>query len=375
MTDVSMAVEQDAVAESLLGEPEQTETVEQTGAEETEQVESGEQTQQVEEQETQSEEAAEDWLPTDQDKVFTDDVLLQYAQRYQKDAQWLSDPLNRQLLTDKLNTDIYLRQQQQEQEQFQQQESEPEQEAEPTREQVPQITREQHFQNLERVIQERTDPEVAKAFHAEFLRAFGVPEAEIAKAPAEQALKVTQTVSKYMLNLVNTFMGDMLQSQLSQQLSQTFPGFGEMYERSAYAMAWDRVRNSNQQYSALPAYGSKEFTQTMRTAAERIPGFDEMQFTDAKGKPLPMLENSMRKYSMLAQMASGQNVDPKLLQQAANTVATNSRRADVRRAAGNLGSGQSKAASGSTGSSRFQTNNDLFDEQTMDIYKREHGRL
>jgi hypothetical protein len=369
MTDVTAAPEQDQIAESLLGEPEQVDA-EQTGAEETAQPE-GEQEQQVAEQDTQAEETAEDWLPTDQDKVFTDDVLLQYAQRYQKDAQWLSDPLNRQLLTDKLNTDIYLRQQQ-EQQQYQQ-EPEEQQVEEPTP--IPQPTREQYFQNLSQVIAQRTDPQVAKEFHAEFLKSFGVDDATIANMPPQQAMQFTQTASKYMLNLVNTFMPDILAAVLPQQVSQAFPGFGEMYERSSYAMAWDRVRNSNAQFSSLPAYGTKEFSQTLRQAAERIPGFDEMQFTDSKGKPLPMMENSMRKYSMLAQMASGQNVDPALLQRAANAMSQNTRRADVRRSAGNLGSGQSKAASGASGASRFQTNQDLFDEQTMSIYQREHGRL
>jgi hypothetical protein len=77
---------------------------------------------------------------------------------------------------------------------------------------------------------------------------------------------------------------------------------------------------------------------------------------------------------MLAKIASGQNVDPAMLQKAAAAGAKNARRADIRRSAGNLGSGQSKAASG-TGSNKFQTNSDLFDDEAMAIYHKEHGRL
>jgi hypothetical protein len=79
---------------------------------------------------------------------------------------------------------------------------------------------------------------------------------------------------------------------------------------------------------------------------------------------------------MLAKIASGQHVDPALLQRAVQTGARNSRRAEVRRSAGQLGSGQSKGATGaSRTSTKFQTNDDLFDDETMELYKREHGRL
>lgn len=361
MSDVTEAPTQDAIAESLVTEEQQPET---TGTEQTEV-----QTEQPISEEVPTE-AAEDWLPSDQDKVFPDDVYAKYAERYGLTPQQATDPQLRLLLHDKINSDILIRQQ----EQVQPEEPE-EEEAEPTREQ-PQLTREQYFQSLDRMVQERTDPEVAKAFHADFLRAFGVSDAEIAKMPPQQAMQFTQTASKYMLSLVNTFMGDMLQANLGQQLSQAFPGFGEMYERSAYAMAWDRVRNSDAQFQTLPAYGSKEFSQKLREAAAKIDGFEEMQFTDRSGRALPTMENAMRKYSMLARIASGGAVDPQMLQRAAAAGAKNARRADVRRSAGNLGSGQSAStAPGKTGSSKFQTNTDIFDEETMSRYKQQHGKL
>lgn len=373
MSDITEAPTQDAIADSLMVTDSSEPTAEQTGTEQTAEFQGYEQPIEQLETEAQSDETAEDWLPDEQDKVFTDDTLNRYAQRYGFDEQSLTNPQIRQLLVDKLNSDIYIRQQQQWGEQNQYQEVE-EAQPEPTQQTQP-PTREQYFQHLDRVIQERTDPEVAKQFHAEFLKSFGVPDAEIARMPASQAMQFTQTASKYMLNLMNTFMGDMLQANLSQQLSQAFPGFGDMYERSSYAMAWDQVRNSNPQFNALPAYGTKEFSSTLREASRRIPGFDEMQFTDAQGRALPAMENAQRKYSMLAQIASGQNVDPALIQKAVATGQRQATRAAQRRAAGNLGSGQSTAASPGRQNSKFQTNTDLFDSDTMDLYQREHGRL
>ena len=361
MSDITQAPEQDAIAESLLPESEQ-QTAEAPEAEQQVEEQVQEQTTEQEQQEPEQE-VAEDWLPNEQDKVFPDEVYARYAQRYQLTPEQAADPQFRQLLHDKINSDIWIQHQREQQEQ----ETETEPVEEPTPAQ-PQLSREQHFQNLERVIAERTDPEVAKAFHKDFLGVWQLPE-------QQQPQAFAQVASKYMLNMVNTFLPDMLKAQLSDQLSQAYPGFSDMYDRSSHAMAWDRVRNSDAAFAQLPAYGTKEFTSSLRAAAERIPGFDEMQFTDRNGRALPPQQNAERKYAMLAKIASGQNVDPALLQRAVQTGARNSRRAEVRRSAGNLGSGQSKGASQSSGSSKFQSNQDLFDDDTMEIYQREHGRL
>src|SRR5438105_6726460 len=196
MSDILEAPNQDAIAESLMGdEPQQS--AEAPEAEQQVDAEVQEQPQEQEQQE-QVEETAEDWLPTEQDKVFPDEILQRYATRYGLDEAWQANPQLKQLVIDKINSDIYLQQLQQ------QQTDEPEAVEEPTHEAQPQLSREQYFQNLDRVVQERTDPEVAKQFHSDFLRAFGVPEAEIAKASPQQAMAFTHTASKYMLNLMNT---------------------------------------------------------------------------------------------------------------------------------------------------------------------------
>jgi HD-GYP domain-containing protein (c-di-GMP phosphodiesterase class II) len=369
MSDVTEAPTQDAIAESLLPESEQ-QTVEQPETEQ--QVEEQVQEQPQEQQEEQTQEIAEDWLPTEQDKVFPDEVYARYGQRYNFTPEQAQDPLVRQLLHDKINADIFIQQQQLAQEQ--QEALEPEPQAEPTREQA-QLTPEQHFAQLDRYAQERTSPEAAKWFHGQFLRAFGVPDAEIAKVSPEQAVRFGQVATAGIANIANTIIDDLLQARIAPLISQVFPGFSEMYNRSAHALAWDRVRNSSPQYATLPAYGTKEFSAKLREASQRVPEVAEM-IDEADGKPMNATQVA-RWYGLLARIASGQNVNPQLLQQAAAAGARNARRAEVRRSAGNLGSGQSKAASGQQqrSSTKFQTNDDLFDDATMEIYQREHGRL
>ena len=49
------------------------------------------------------------WLPTDQQKVFPDDVIAKYAKRYGYTEEQIRDnPGLRQLLHDKINSDIFL---------------------------------------------------------------------------------------------------------------------------------------------------------------------------------------------------------------------------------------------------------------------------
>src|SRR6266567_356059 len=99
---ITTAVEQDAIADSLMGEPEEQQTAEVTGTEQPEEV--LQESQEIEQESETQEEVAEDWLPTDQDKVFPDEVYARYAERYQLSPEQAADPLLRQLLHDKINT-------------------------------------------------------------------------------------------------------------------------------------------------------------------------------------------------------------------------------------------------------------------------------
>jgi hypothetical protein len=365
MADVTAAMEQDQIADSLLGDqPSEATTDTTTAGPEAEVVEQAET--QPEAEQTETEESAEDWLPTEQDRTFSDDALLRYAARYQKDANWLSDPLNRQLLTDKLNSDIYLRQQQ---EQQPLEELEQELPQEQQQEEGQPLTLEQHLTNLNQWSERHTDPRIAQEFGNQFLKAFGVNE----PAKPETAKALAQTMGTFGINLMQTALPQIL----AQTLDQVMPGFSGMYYQSARASSWDTVRNSSEQYSGLPAYGSKEFVELCAQLDSEYPALTEMGMAleRANGGQLhgPAAEKF---YGTLAKLATRPQADSQLLQQAAQAGARSARRGEVRRSAGNLGSGQSKGAIQNTsGSSKFQTNSDLFDDEAMAIWQKEHGRM
>src|SRR3977135_4314102 len=79
--DVTEAVEQDQIADSLLGDQPSTETTTDnaTAGTETEVATEEVESQAEPELETTEEESAEDWLPTEQDRTFSDEALLRYA--------------------------------------------------------------------------------------------------------------------------------------------------------------------------------------------------------------------------------------------------------------------------------------------------------
>lgn len=361
--DITEQASQEEIADSLISDPE-PQPQEQTDTEDAEQEQIPEQ-----EGEEQTEEAADDWLPTEQEKVFPDEVLAKYAIRYNVDLA-KADPQVRQLIIDKINSDIYLKSlQTQQQEEPEEEEFEPEPETvpEPTQPQPP-ISREQYFQNLGQVIQQRTDPQVAKQFYDEFLQAWQLPE-------AQQPMAFTQVMSKYALNLINTFADDLISAKLGQHLEQSYPQFGEMYQVSAAARTWDSVRNENQD-AELPAYGTREYSTAARQIGAEIAGsaerFEAMVFTGRNGQPLSARENLAEKQRMIAErMIQGtqnpQIPPPAVMAQAVKTGEKIAQRRAAQQSAGNLGAGKSRAQIA-------PTNDDPFGEG-IEIYNQQHGRL
>lgn len=362
--EVTDAVAQDAIADSLLGDP-QPETTTDHATAGTEAAVQPEVESQPQTEQTSEEESAEDWLPTEQDRTFSDEALLRYAERYQKDAQWLSDPLNRQLLTDKLNSDIYLRQQQEQQPLDElAQELPPEQTQE-----FRQPTLEEHLTGLQNWSKQYTDPKIAQMFGDQFLKAFGVTEA----AKPETAIALAQTMSTFGLNLIQTALPQILMPLIEQ----SFPGFAGMFYQGARATSWDGIRNSSEQFANLPAYGTKDFSDMCDKLSEEYPALTEMGLAlqQATGGQLhgPAADKF---YSTVAKLATKQ-ADPQLLEQAAQAGARSARRGEVRRANGNLGAGQSKGAIQNKGgpSQTGESNQDLFGPETMAIWRQEHGRM
>lgn len=374
--DVSDVAEQDAIADSLVSDLPETSTGDELGEETTlEELEP-----ETAEEEPQTEEDA-DWLPTEQDRVFPDEALERYAQgRYPRLLAILKNQNTpeedrqqvRQILHDKLNSDILIRQQSQE----------PEEEQEEIADQPePKLpTRQEWFDGLRTSVRQRQDPQVAKDFFQQFNKVWGLSDQQIQaheKRNPNIATEFTEMMSVMALNLIKTHADSLIWQQLNQQLEQVFPGFGGMYSSSSNARAWDTVRNGSENFSKLPAFGTKEFSTQARAAASRYFGSDEdfenAQFSrqdkqTGQRVALTTQENAQKKYAILAKIMAGQAIDPKLIQQAIRTGAKGARRQQVSRAAGKFSSGTTRSQGAPKGG------DDLFSEG-LALYRQEHGRL
>ncbi len=374
-SDISVAPEQDAIAESLIA-PIETPAAQDTGPEQAVDTGVEEAAPQEAAEEAVATEAEDTWLPDEQQKIFPQEVVAKYGTRYGYTAEEIAaDPRLLRTLTERMNQDIYVDQLRKDQEL--QDLREPEQQPGPTQQQQQLPSREQYFQQLDSLVQQKTDPQVAKSFHADFLRAFNVHEEEIAKVPQETALKFTHTLTNAMLNALNTFAPDVIDPRLGSRLEQDFPQFGKMYERATYANAWDEVRNSDEAFSSLPDFGTKEFRNALRDAATALAGsperFQEMVFRTAKTPA----ENARMKYELLAKQIIGKGSNPAVVKQAFEAGAKKGKQQAQQSAGRQLGTPVTpKAASAKqVQSPKFSTNQDIFDDATMELYGRQHGNL
>lgn len=368
MAELTEQSSQEDVMDSLVAEPEQPQAEEQTDTETAE-------VQEVPEQEAeQVEEEADDWLPTEQEKVFPDEVLAKYAQRYKIDLA-KADPQTRQLVIDKINSDIYLKtlqtQQQEEPELEEVEEEEPE--PEPTRQEVPQLTFDQHLERMTNAVRQNTSPEMAKYMFTGFCKAFGLSDQEINAIAPQQAQAFTEVLSVGALNLINTFAPQLFGTYMPQMIEQQFPQFGEMYQISSAARSWDSVRNSTEG-SDLPAYGTKEYSTAARKIGTDIAGsadaFERMVFTGKNGQPLSASENIRYKQQIIAQrMMRGEEpqVPPALMAQAVKTGEKTAERKLRQQQAGNLSAGKSRTGP--------QTADDDFFAEGIALYNQRHGRM
>lgn len=343
--DVTNAVEQGQIADTLVAPIDHGEETENQTS--TEAVESPEVEEQPVKQAEQLEEEPDDWLPEEQEKVFPDEVLLRYAQRYGRDENWLSDPLNRQLIVDKINTDIYLRERQN------QEEFEPEQEQIQQERLTPQpIPVPQWLNNATQFVRanQLNHPEVAQAFAKNFMAAFGVN--DMPKDVNAEAL--AETFSVFGMNLINSLIPMWLQAPSPEDgqnmfqyfVGQHYPNLSRVDDYAGYENVWEQMRQTDPRYLQLPDFGSKEFRNQTRELAKNFAGspeqFERMVFTDQHGRPLPKAQNAQYKYQMLANMMLGQKPDPAMMKKAVATGQKLARQSQVRKQAGNLGAGQSK---------------------------------
>lgn len=364
-SDITEALTQDQLADSLetapvVDAPEKPEAEEETTEQEVA---------------PETEETAEDWLPTEQEKVFSEETLTKYAQqRYPKLYDRLQKDPNdadlKQLLHDKLNTDIYLKTLQDKPEQ--------EFEEEPVRQEPTptQLTTQQWMDQVERTAAQITDPEVSQLFAGKFLQAFGVKEAP----SPEMAKALTQTMTTFGLNLLNTVLPQMLNSQTQEGrtffqdlMGKNYEGFDDSYESSMYDRAWQSVTRGNPEFAKLPGYTDPGGTQQRIAAATKIAGspedFDALQFKGKDGKSLSAYQTAVKKYSMMARVMAGENLTPVQSKAVFEAGKKAARKLDVNRQAGNLGSGKSNGQIASNPSDAD------FWKDGVDEYRRQHGRI
>lgn len=285
-----------------------------------------------------------DWLPTEQEKVFPAEILAKYAKRYGKTMEQLqADPQLKQLILDKINSDVLIKQHSDAANQEQEEEGE---EEEPTLEPAStQPVPQDRAQWLEQVVASNLDAKAISQFGHNFLVACGVdPNEPDSKGILENSAKVGGELAKAAVDIFST-IGPQLQME---QLEQNMPGITEMYQRSLYGQQWEHVSaeadaNGKPLYANLPVYGSPEFKTAIQAAAAQFPGFEQMVFNGANGRPLPAHQQIEKQYSLLAKYMSGQKVTPQEVAKAINTGKQQVKDADRSRAAGKvLGAGQSK---------------------------------
>lgn len=345
-------------------------------AEETQSADSGEgDTESTQATEAQTEETADDWLPTEQEKEFPLAVLQKYAPRYGYTAEEIqADPRLQNVLKDKLNSDIYINQQRQQQE-------EPLFEEEPASETATQQTveqpagdvRAQHYQRVDAVAS-KIDPSVTEELGRNLLSAMGVnvdpnyvkqlqgqlrnpqttpqQRAEIQQHLdlAQNAGKIGGTLGRGAIDLVMTVLPQLMPDVLEQ----LYPGTRENYETSVYrdssVAAWNELRSASvagqKPYASLPAFGTPEFKTLMRESEAKL-GLNEGELADMvfqntnAGDRKGVVAAARKAYMMVAKIATGQQVQPQAVAQAVETGKRLANATTQKRAAGRvLGAGQ-----------------------------------
>jgi hypothetical protein len=287
-----------------------------------------------------AEETESDWLPDEQQKVFPDEVLAKYAARYGRTLEQLqADPQLKQLIQDKINSDIFIQQQKQQQE-VEELVGKPtpgEQEAEQAAATAA-TTPEQRAQWLENLVTQSVDPKAVEQFGYNFLVAAGIdPKDPASKEVLAGAGKIGKALTLGAADLLTTLLPNVLPQFLPNVIEQQYPKFGEMHGRTLYQLAWENVRASKPEFANLPEYG-KGLGPLLEKAQTSIPNFDQIA-SRITGTPY---ERAVTLYTLLAGHAAGEKVTPAAVKQALDAGKKQARDAERSRAAGKmLGAGQS----------------------------------
>jgi hypothetical protein len=291
-----------------------------------------------------------DWLPDEQLKVFPDEQYQRYAEkRYPELAKLLNDenlpePTRkqvRQILHDKINTDIRIKQMAEANQEEEVAEDEVEEAAEPTRVD-PAQAQAQWEQNVNTFVDRVTDPVVAEKFITDFTKAFEI------KDPKERSIAATKVLTRGMVNVLKDAIPAFLfgangqPGQLDQYIEQRYEGLGQMSEHNSRTSAWSEVKASDPKYSSLPDFDpspNSPWSKAIAQVAEMVPGFAKFEVPGASRR-----ENFIAKSQIAARLlAAGPSANAVAI--ATKAVETGKRvQAEATRAKQNarLGAGQSK---------------------------------
>lgn len=242
----------------------------------------------------------------------------------------------------------------QQEQQLEQQEQQPPEQFQP---QEQAQTFEQWHQNAYQLAQQINDPVVAQQFAFDFLSAFGVDQqSAIAWATSPQGRGLADVMMTYAMNAIRTVMPLYFQAPSDkegqnwlQSIMEThgYEGIGDVAQSQVASRAWQTV-SADTPMGKLK-YGTAEFSQAMQKANEIIPDLEHMQFPGKDGKPLPLnsKENMRKQFEVAINALSGGGSKRvlDLVQQAVQTGRRLERENRTRRSAGNLGAGQSKGFS------------------------------
>lgn len=361
-------------------ESEQTPEPAETETEGAETIEGGEEaeatTEEAEGGETTEEEPDDNWLPTEQEKQFPLETLAEYAKR--RGYKWTADQIAKdqdiqKLLKDKLNTDIYVKSlEQQEEPEAELDENQFEETAEEEPAATEQVTtaadpKKAYYEKVDHVVTKQLDPAAMSELGKNLLDAMGVDtdtdklqkmlnnsklpaeqraEVQGALALAQSAGKIGQSIARGGVDLVMTVLPQLL----PELIEQIYPGTQARYEAGVYASAWQSVtsavgKDQKPLYPNMPAYGTKEFGELARKAERQLglpaEGLFNLVLKDQKGNPLPLEQQAQAKYRMIAKVSQGQRITPQTVAAAVQTGKRQATEVAQKRAAGRaLGAGQ-----------------------------------
>lgn len=308
-------------------------------------------------EEATEEEDDSNWLPSEQLKEFTPEVIAKYAKRYgYTDEEIKADPRLARFLKDKINSDIEIanRKKAEEEAANEAEQEEVEQAEEPTP-LPPAEAWAQMEKTLNTIVDEITNPEVAMAWVDRLAKADGIADK---KERAVQIAKVfTFGMSNAMRDLLPRYLndGNWLQNQFRSFLDQNLPGISDSHYESSLASAVESVRSSNPQFATMPKFGTPEWNAAAQKADQIMPDLKTVKFFDKQGRELPRLERFKRMTDIMFKLATNQ---PGAVAQAEKAIQTGERIAaekTQRKKNATLGAGQSKGLA-----PKATSNDDLF---------------